>query len=245
MLTTPEQYLGTLEGPGRAWLEAFLTHMSEKHADIAPIMFRQRPMYRVGESYVLFSVAQRHFTVHTLNFELIEALRERLPGAGFGKGSVNVKFTDEAARALLFALCDEVVRLNRLADAPPVDVVPEQPYAVKLQKAFSGGKAKWLPLYEALLHAARARLPEFIEYFPAVNVLWKRGSTFAQFSAVAGALRVEFFSDAEHPERNPIKLVRTSANRVAHIVECREPGDLASALHWIAESCELIARARG
>ncbi len=239
MLTSPQEYLDTLTGPGREWLAGFLGHMAENHPDIAPVMFRQRPMFKVGKSYVLFSVAKTHFTVHTLNFDLIESLKPRLPKAAFGRGSVQVKFADVAAKPVLTELCDEIVRLNQLPNAPEVDVVPAPPYGVKLANAFSGGKAKWLPLYETLRNAAREQLPPFTEYFPAVNVLWKHTSTFAQVSAVSGALRVEFYADSLHPERMPVKTVQTSKNRVAHTVELADASRLQEVLGWVQESYAL------
>ena len=45
MLTTPQEYVESLEGPGRAWLVEFLSYMQNRHSDIPPVMFRQRPMF--------------------------------------------------------------------------------------------------------------------------------------------------------------------------------------------------------
>ncbi len=238
-MTTPEEYMASLDGEGRIWLAEFLDYMRERHGALQPIMFRQRPMFKVGKSYVLFTVAKEHFAVHTLNFDLIEAIRKDLPKAKYGKGCVQVKFADVAAKPALKALCDEVVRLNSLPNPPEVDVTPSLPYEENLRKAFSSGKAKWLPLYEVLRDQAKAKLSEFTEYFPAANVLWKHGTTFAQISAVSGSLRVEFFASRLCPERNPIKVLQTSANRVAHTVECRDENGMDEILGWIAESYQL------
>lgn len=240
MLQTPQEYVDTLTGPGRDWLVEFLDYMEEHHPGLPPVMFRQRPMFKVGKSYVFFTVAKEHFTVHTLNFDLIEGLKTALPRAGFGRGSVKVKFADEEAKPVLKALCDEVVRLNSLPNPPPVDVVPERPYAEKLADAFKGSKAKWQPLYVALRDAAKARLAPFEEYFPAVNVLWKCGATFAQVSAVAAGLRVEFFAAAEHPEYQPIKMARLSKNRVAHTVEIIDAASFPQLLAWVEASYALV-----
>lgn len=239
MLNTPQDYVDSLEGAGKEWLKTFLDYMHAHHEDIPPIMFRQRPMYKVGESYILFSVAKMHFTVHTLNFALIEQTKAALPRAQYGKGSVKVKFTDMDARPVLMALCDEVIRVNRLPNPPPVDTVPEQPYDEKLAKAFTGVKAKWLPLYEALRDMARATLPPFEEYFPAVNVLWKHGSTFAQVSAVAAAMRVEFYADAQTDAYGAMKVARQSSRRFAYTVEVTGASQLTKVLTWIAASYAL------
>lgn len=236
MLTTPLEYVETLSGPGCEWLAEFLQYMGSRHPDITPVMFRQRPMFKIGKSYVMFTVAKEHFTLHTLNFDLVEGLKAILPKAEFGKGSVKVKFSDTIAKPVLKGFCDEIIRLNLLPDAHAVSVAPALPYEEKLVNAFSVGKAKWLPLYEALRDRAKARLPEFTEYFPAANVLWKHNSAFAQISAVASLMRIEFFSDSIHPERNPVKTLQTSKNRFAHTVETVDDACFGQLLDWIEES---------
>lgn len=242
MFTTPEEYLQSLDSPGQAWLGEFLTYMSDRHRQLAPIMFRQRPMYKIGKSYVLFSVAKEHFTVHTLNFDLIEALRTALPGADYGKGCVKVRFEHAGAKPALRDLIDRVVQINSQPDAPEVDRAPELPRKEALAKALPGVRAQWLPLYGRFLERARAELPEFTEYFPAVNVLWKHTSTFAQISATAGAMRVEFYSDALHPERLPVKTAALSKKRVSHTVEFTDDSGIHAVLPWIAESYELTRK---
>lgn len=239
MLVTPQDYTQSLSSPGKNWLIEFMGYMQANHGNTAPVMFRQRPMYKFGKSYILFTVAKTHFTVHTLNFELIEALKPKLPSAAFGKGSVKVKFSDTGAKPLLKQLCDEVARLNSLPNPPPVDVVRVRPYEENLDAAFPGGKAKWLPLYKTLHSEAKQKLPPFVEYFPAINVLWKHKTTFAQISAVAGALRVEFYASAPHPECAPVKILQTSKNRVAHTVEITTPAQLGDVIGWVAQSYTL------
>jgi len=69
-------------------------------------------MFKVGKSYVFFTVAKTHFTVHTLDFDIIENMKTLLPKAGYGKGCIKVKFTDKDAKPLLKKMCDEVVKKN-------------------------------------------------------------------------------------------------------------------------------------
>lgn len=244
MLTTPQEYVDSLEEPGKSWLAEFLTHMQAAHSDIAPIMFRQCPMFRAGKSYVLFSVAKEHFTVHTLNMELLEKLKAELPKAGYGRGCVKVKFADTQAKPTLKVFCSEIIRVNQQPGAPEVDALPELSYEEYLDKAFSGGKAKWRSLYEQLRDAGREGLPEFREFFPAINVRWKHSSTFAEISCVSQALRIEFYADRLHPQRNPIKTLQTSANRVAHTVEITDASRFDEVLDWIAESYRLTSAKR-
>lgn len=242
MLNTPEEYIDSLNGDKRLWLCEFITHMKNAHPDINPIMFRQRPMYKVGNSYVLFAVAKEHFSIHTLNFDLLVKLKEKLKNADYGKGCIKVKFKDVEAQPILKNFCDEIIQQNSFPDAPKTEVVIEAPYEMKLANAFSGVKAKWLPLYESLRDAARVNLLEFVEYFPAVNVLWKHTSTFLSISAVSNALRIEFFSDSIHTERLPIKTLQTSKYRVAHTVELTDNSNFANLINWISESYSLTIK---
>ncbi len=242
MLETPQEYAATLEGPGASWFQEFFDYMREKHAGIEPIMFRQRPMFRVGKSYVMFTVAKDHFSLHTLNFELIEELKSKLPRAGFGKGCANIKFADEAAKPVLKALVDEVVRLNTLENPPPVDVAPELPYEQRLANAFAGRKAKWIPLYQALLDSAKAHLPGFVEYFPAAGVLWKHPTTFAQLDSTTGALRVSLYLESPRAELGAIRIEQLSKRRALHTLELTGPEGIEALLNTLSESYALTSK---
>ncbi|MBN2005359.1 MAG: hypothetical protein JXA21_18525 [Anaerolineae bacterium] len=117
MINTPEEYLASVGEPGRTWLEEFFAYMREKHPELKITMFRQCPMYKFKQSYldgyVMFTVAKTHFTFHTLDFDLIEEMKSKMPRAGFGKGSIKVKFTDTAAIPELKTLCDRVIERFR------------------------------------------------------------------------------------------------------------------------------------
>ncbi len=242
MLTTPQQYVDSLETPARAWVGEFLAYMAEKYPAFPPVMFRQRPMCKIGASYLLFTAAQQHFTLHTLNFSLIEALKADLPHADYGKGCVKVKFSDVAAKPRLFALCDEVVRVNLLDSPPPVDTPPEMRYDQHLDAVFSASKACWRPLYLQLLSAAQKSLPPFTEYFPAVGILWKHPTTFASIQLTKAAMRIEFYAERLYPERNPVKHMQLSARRCAHVVEITDASAFGDVLAWLSESYALTSK---
>lgn len=104
-LTTVAQYLDSLPEPARSWVTEFVDDTAAHYPSVPLVMFRQRPMFKFGASYqrgyVMFTAAKTHFTVHSVEFDLIEQLRHRLPTAQFGKGSVKVRFTDAAAKPIL------------------------------------------------------------------------------------------------------------------------------------------------
>ncbi len=242
MITTPSEYLDSIEGAGREWLADFFDYMAKNHADIKPVMFRQRPMFKVGKSYLMFTAAKEYFTLHCLNFDLIESLKKKVPNAGNGKGCVNIKYKYEDAKPTLKAFCDEVIRINTSPDAPEPDVTPELPYEQHISKCFSLSKAKWQPLYEKLRDNARVCLPEFIEYFPAVGILWKHTSTFMQVKCTKSALQIEFYSDELHTDRNPVKYLQMSPKRVMHMIEVTDLSNLDKIMVWIKESYDLTAK---
>ena len=113
MTASPEQYLAAVPGPGRAWLTEFWAHVAERAPGLEPTMFRQVPMYKFADSYlkgyVMFTAAKGHFSVHCLEFDLIANAQATIPGAFGGKGSVSVKYANEAAKPALFALVDAVL----------------------------------------------------------------------------------------------------------------------------------------
>ena len=104
-ITTVEQYLASLPEPARAWVADFVDDTAAHYPSVPLVMFRQRPMFKFGaryqQGYVMFTAAKTHFTVHSVEFDLIDRLKPRLPTAQFGKGSVKVRFADEAARPVL------------------------------------------------------------------------------------------------------------------------------------------------
>ena len=96
MITTPQEYLDTLESDAKDWLNEFFTYMGKKHKKQSITMFRQRPMYKKEENYLkgylMFTANPKHFAVHTLYFDIVEEMKSILPEADFGKGCVKVKY---------------------------------------------------------------------------------------------------------------------------------------------------------
>ncbi len=113
MIETPEQYFDAAPEAGRPWLREFWDYLAERHPHLTLSMFRQTPMAKFGSSYldgyVMFTAAAKHFTVHSLEFDLIQQTKDAIPGAFGGKGSVSVKYTNTDAKPALKAFVDEVI----------------------------------------------------------------------------------------------------------------------------------------
>lgn len=116
MMETRQQYIDSVSEQGKEWLLEFYNYMDSKYPMLEATIFRQRPMYKFKNSYldgyIMFTIAKTHFTFHTLNFELIEEVKPKLPNADFGKGSIKVKFWDKEAVPILKKLCDKIVKVN-------------------------------------------------------------------------------------------------------------------------------------
>lgn len=116
--TRPQEYLDSAPEPGRPWLTHFWDFMAVRCPDLHPTMFRQVPMYKFGASYldgyVMFTAAATHFSVHALEFDLVEQTRAAIPRAKGGKGSVAVKYADESARPALEDFVEQVLARNGL-----------------------------------------------------------------------------------------------------------------------------------
>jgi hypothetical protein len=109
---TPQDYLDTLDEPARSWV-ADLVAYAERRSGIDAVLFRSRPMVKLGrtypEGYVLVTAAKAHGTVHAIDFDLVDEMRTILPRAAFGKGSVKVPYDDAAAVPELRAFVDRVL----------------------------------------------------------------------------------------------------------------------------------------
>ncbi len=113
MLDSPQAYLDAAPDAGRPWLEEFWAHVHDRCPGLELTMFRSTPMFKFADSYlkgyVMMTAAKAHFSVHAIDFDLVQQTREEIPGAFGGRGSVSVKYANEAAKPALRAFVDEVL----------------------------------------------------------------------------------------------------------------------------------------
>lgn len=108
-MATVDDYVNGFEGAPREWLDTFVGFMRERFPALQEVISYGIPTYKFGRMFIAFSIAKDHFTFHTVDFEMIEELKARLPKAKFGKGSAKVKFADKAAIPVLFEAAREIV----------------------------------------------------------------------------------------------------------------------------------------
>ncbi|MBC6316949.1 iron chaperone [Listeria grandensis] len=115
MVETVDQYIACLETEEQhKWTMTFVAFMRENYPDFEEKISCQMPTFKFGQQYIAFSNAKTHFSVHTLDFELVLEMKNRLPRAKFGKGCVKVKFEDDDAIPELFKFCREIVVRNQI-----------------------------------------------------------------------------------------------------------------------------------
>lgn len=112
-MSTVNDYVNSHEGLQREWLATFVDFMRTTFPDLQETISYQVPTFKFDGQYIAFSVAQDHFTFHTLDFDMIEELKTVLPKAKFGKGSAKVKYDDKEAIPILFAMAKRIVERNR------------------------------------------------------------------------------------------------------------------------------------
>ena len=115
MAESPEEYLAAAPDAARPWLVEFWEHVRARNADLTLTMFRGVPMFKFGgaynkDGYVMFTAAAKHFSVHSIEFDLVAAAQRDIAGAFGGKGAVSVKYANEDAKPALKAYVDEVLR---------------------------------------------------------------------------------------------------------------------------------------
>jgi hypothetical protein len=113
VIETPQQYLDAVPEAGRPWLCEFWEYVQVTYPSQELTMFRQRPMFKFGHSYldgyVMFTAAKSHFATHAIDFDLVQAARESITGAVGGKGNVSVKYPNQLAKPALRAFVDAVM----------------------------------------------------------------------------------------------------------------------------------------
>jgi uncharacterized protein YdhG (YjbR/CyaY superfamily) len=111
---TVDDYVNSFEGEKKEWLTTFVTFMRENFPAIQETISYQMPMYKFNRNYIAFSIAKDHFTFHSLDFEMIEALKKLLPKAKFGKGSAKINYNDKAAIPVLFEMSKRIVERSKV-----------------------------------------------------------------------------------------------------------------------------------
>lgn len=106
-------YLTEFEGDSKEWLTTFVNYMRNKYPQLEEVISFKMPTYKLGSgkerNYIAFSVGKNHFSLHTMDFDYINILKEKLSRPGKGKGCVNVPFKNVDEREIIFHAIDEII----------------------------------------------------------------------------------------------------------------------------------------
>lgn len=108
-MDTVDEYVNSYADEKREWLTTMVTFMRENFPELEEKISYQIPTFKYKGGYIAFSVAKEHFTFHTVDFEMIEELKQRLPRAKFGRGSAKIKYADTDTIPVLFEMSRKIV----------------------------------------------------------------------------------------------------------------------------------------
>jgi len=104
-----DAFLNEQTESAKARFMPLLSHMRKNHPELKDQLYYGMPAWRKGKyDFIAFSFHAAHFTLHTLDFEVLATLKTRHPKAKFGKGSYQIRYQDEAAAAELPSILDEL-----------------------------------------------------------------------------------------------------------------------------------------
>ena len=108
-MTTVDEYVARCTPVQKERLVPLLDYMRGTYPDWEERLSYQMPMFKHGKQYVAFSVAAKHLSLHSLDFETIASAKELFPTATFGKGCVKIPYTEPDPLERLHGLCDQIV----------------------------------------------------------------------------------------------------------------------------------------
>lgn len=113
------EYIAQLEGEQKNWISFFVEYMRKHHSELEEVISFKMPTYKLGSgklrNYVSFSPAKNHLSMHSMDFEYISILKDKLIKAGKGKGCVNVNYSNINERDVLIQGIEEIIKRNILA----------------------------------------------------------------------------------------------------------------------------------
>ncbi len=105
-----------LSGEGKKYTRLFVDYMRKNHPKLEEVVSFQMPTYKLGSgkdrNYIAMSTAAKHYSLHTMDFDYINILREKLTKSGKGKGCVNVLYESTEEFEILKLAIEEIIKRN-------------------------------------------------------------------------------------------------------------------------------------
>lgn len=112
-------YIDGLVGEQKEWMQFFVDYMRKNHSELEEVISFKMPTYKLGSgklrNYIAFSPTKNHFSMHSMDFEYISILKEKLKKPGKGKGCVNVSYSNIDEKDILIQGIEEIIKRKILA----------------------------------------------------------------------------------------------------------------------------------
>ncbi len=112
-------YIDGLVGEQKEWMQFFVDYMRKNHSELEEVISFKMPTYKLGSgklrNYIAFSPAKNHFSMHSMDFEYISILKDKLKKPGKGKGCVNVSYSNIDEKDILIQGIEEIIKRKILA----------------------------------------------------------------------------------------------------------------------------------
>jgi uncharacterized protein YdhG (YjbR/CyaY superfamily) len=116
IMDSVNEYIDSYEDEKKEWVVAFVTFMRKNYPNWEETISYQMPTYKFLGQYIAFNATKTHFTFHTLDFVMLEELKEELTNAKFGKRCVKVKYKDKDSIPILFDACRKIADRSKMED---------------------------------------------------------------------------------------------------------------------------------
>lgn len=116
IMNSVNEYIENYDDEKKEWITAFVNFMRKNYPNWEETIAYQMPTYKFLGQYIAFNAAKTHFTLHTLDFVMLDKLKEELTNAKFGKRCVKVKYKDKDAIPILFDACRKIADRSKLDD---------------------------------------------------------------------------------------------------------------------------------
>lgn len=111
-------YIENLDVNQQEWIKFFVNYMRENHPDIEEVISYKIPTCKLGtgsmRNYIAFSASKNHFSMHSMDFEYILLLKDKLKNPGKGKGCVNIKYSNIDERNVIIDAIEDIITRNSL-----------------------------------------------------------------------------------------------------------------------------------
>lgn len=112
-------YVKSLTGEEKEWMQFFVDYMRKNHSDLEEVISFKMPTYKLGRgklrNYIAFSPAKKHFSMHSMDFEYISKMKEKMIKPGKGKGCVNVSYSNIDEQRILIEGIEEIIKRKIVA----------------------------------------------------------------------------------------------------------------------------------